>query len=169
MEEESGRGVFQILISEMEEMRKIQLSVTQKIRALSQTEAYEKNYRLLSGIPGIGLIVGMTFLAEIEDINRFPSTDDFASHVGLIPSCHDSGENEINGDITSRAKNLLRTLIIESACCAARKDPALQMAYCKLCKRMDPDRAVIRIARKLLNRMYHVLKTGTEYGCGKVN
>jgi len=168
MEEESGRSVFQTLISEVEQMRKVQLEVTRKIRTLSTTKSYEKDYQLLFGVPGIGLITAMTFLVEIEDINRFPSTDDFASFVGLVPSCNSTGEKENNGDITPRAKKILRDLIVESAWAASRKDPALHMAFCKFCKRMEPNKALIRIARKLLNRIYHVLKTKTEYVCGTV-
>ena len=168
MEEESGRAVFQTLISEAEEIRKVLLDVTRKIRTLSETESYKKDYKLLFGIPGIGLITAMTFLVEIEDINRFSSTDHFASYVGLVPSCRSSGEVEKTGDITSRAKNILRTLIIESAWSVARKDPAMHLAYCKLCKRMESNNAIIRIARKLLNRIHHILKTKTEYVCGKV-
>jgi transposase len=124
---------------------------------------------LLFGIPGIGLITGMTFLVEIGDINRFSSTNDFASYVGLVPSCHSSGEKENNGEITSRAKKILRDLIVESAWSAARKDPALHKAFVDFCKRMEPNKALIRIARKLLNRIYHVLKTKTEYKCGTVD
>jgi transposase len=105
----------------------------------------------------------MTFLTEIEDINRFPSTDHFAAYVGLVPSCHNTGDKENNGDITSRAKKILRDLIVECAWCATQKDPALHIAFCKLCKRMEPNKAIIRIARKLLNRIYRVLKTKTEY------
>jgi transposase len=168
MEEESGRAVFQTLILEVEEMRKLQLDVTRKMRALSETKSYEKDYKLLLGIPGIGLITAMTFLTEIEDINRFPSTDDFASYVGLVPSCHSTGEKENNGDITSRAKKIMRDLIVECAWTASRKDPALHIAFCKFCKRMKPNKALIRIARKLCNRIYHVLKTKTEYVCGTV-
>jgi transposase len=168
MEEESGKAVIKTLISEVEEMRKVLLEVNRNIRALSRTKSYEKDYDLLFGIPGIGLITGMTFLTEIEDINRFPSTDHFASYVGLVPSCHDTGEKENNGDITPRAKKILRDLIVESAWSASRKDPALHLAFCNFCKRMEPNKALIRIARKLLNRIYHVLKTKTEYVCGTV-
>ena len=168
MEEESGRSAFQIMISQAEQLRKQQLEVTRKVKILSATKSYEKDYELLLGIAGIGLITAMTFLVEIENINRFLSTDDFASFVGLVPSCRSSGEKENNGDITYRAKKILRDLIVESAWCAARKDPALHKAYCDLCKRMEPNKAIIRIGRKLLNRIYKVLKTKTEYVCGTV-
>ena len=168
MEEESGLSTLESLISEVEAMRKVLLSVTRKIRALSRTGSYTKDFELLSGIPGIGLITGMSFLTEIEDINRFSSTDHLAAYVGLIPSCHSSGEKEINGIITSRAHKLMRDMIVESAWIAAQKDPALHLAFTKLCKRMDPNKAIIRTARKLLNRIYHTLKTKTEYICGTV-
>jgi transposase len=168
MEQDSGLSALQTIISQVEEMRKILLSVTRKIKVLSRTASYEKDYDLLVGIPGIGPITGMIFLTEIEDINRFSSTDHLAGYVGLIPFCHDSGENENNGSITSRAHKLMRDMIAESSWIAVRRDPALHLAYCKLCKRMEPNKAIIRIARKLLNRIYHTLKTKKEYVCGKV-
>jgi len=168
MEEESGRATLQALISEVEAMRGVQLETVRKMKALSTTESYAKDYKLLLGVPGIGLITAMTFLVEIEDINRFPSTDDFASFVGLVPDCRGTGEKTNNGDITSRAKKIMRTLIVECAWAASRKDPALNLAYCKLCKRMEPNKALIRVARKLLNRIYSVLKNKTEYAYGTV-
>ena len=168
METDGGRTVLDTLISDAVEMRKSQLAITRKIRDLSRTEAYAKDYELLIGIPGTGLITGMSFLTEIEDINRFSSSDRFASYVGLIPSSHSSGEKVNSGPITSRAHFLLRDMIVESAWQAARYDPALHLAYGDLCKRMKPNKAIIRIARKLLNRIYHVLKTKKEYVCGVV-
>jgi len=169
MKADSGRVVLKKHISIFEEMRAQQLSITREVRDLSRTKSYKNDFDLLLGIPGVGLITGMTYLTEIEDINRFSSTDKFASYVGLVPSSNSSGEKENNGDITSRAKKILRDLIVESAWCAARKDPALHLAYCTFCKRMPPNKALIRIARKMLNRIYHVLKNKTQYVCGTVN
>jgi hypothetical protein len=59
-------------------------------------------------------------------------------------------------------------MLVESAWTAARKDPALHLAFCKLCQRMDANKAIIRIARKVLNRIYYTLKNQTEYVCGVV-
>jgi transposase len=168
MQEVSGDSAIKSLICEAEDMRKVLLLVTRYIRELSQTEFYKNDYELIFGIPGIGLITGMSFLTEIEDINRFPSTNHLAGFVGLVPSCHSSGEKENNGEITSRAHNLMREMIVESAWIAAGKDPALHLAFCTLCKRMEPNKAIIRIARKLLNRIYYTLKNKTKYVCGVV-
>lgn len=165
MEHDSGRAVLLTLISEVEELRKIQLNVTRQIRALSRTASCAKDFELLKSIPGIGLITGMFLLTDIEDINRFPSTDRFAGYLGLIPSCHNSGEKKNNGTITSRANKMIRDMLIESAWTAARKDPALLKTFSELCRRMKPNKAIIRIARKLVNRLYYVLKTKTKYVC----
>jgi transposase len=168
MEYESGLSALQLLIDQAEEFRKRQLEAARKIRNLSQSDAYKKNYGIISSIPGIALITGMTFLTEIEDINRFSNTDNFASYVGLIPSCHSSGEKENNGEITHREHKFMREMLVESAWTAAGTDPALHLAFCKLCQRMEPNKAIIRIARKVLNRIYYTLKNQTEYECGIV-
>jgi len=57
-------------------------------------------------------------------------------------------------------------MFIESSWCAIRKDPALTLCYGRLCKRMEKNDAIIRIARKLVNRIYAVLKHQKEYKCG---
>ena len=58
---------------------------------------------------------------------------------------------------------MLRYLIIEAAWVAVRKDPALLLAYNQLLRRMKSQDAIIRIAKKLLNRIYHVWKNETYY------
>jgi transposase len=37
------------------------------------------------------------------------------------------------------------------------------LKYKELCKRMEPNKAIIRIARKLLNRIRFVLKSEEKY------
>jgi transposase len=168
MEYETGSSSLQLLVGEAEDLRKRLLEITNRIRGLSRSEAYKKNFELIAGIPGIALITGMTFLTEIEDINRFPNTDNFAAYIGLIPSCHSSGEKENVGEITGRSHKFMREMLVESAWTAAGKDPALHLAFGKLRQRMEPNKAIIRIARKVLNRIYYTLKNQTEYVCGVV-
>ena len=100
---------------------------------------------------------------EIEDIKRFKNTDHFAGFIGLVPNHHSSGEKENNGEMTFRGHNTLRSSLIESSWIAARSDPALIMSYHSYAKRMEPNKAIVRIARKVLNRMYFVLKNKMEY------
>jgi transposase len=163
---ESGDQALDILIAEVEQQRKLLLEVTRKIRSLSRSERYSTNVALLRTIPSIGLITAITFLTEIENIDRFRDTDHFAGFVGLIPNKHDSGTKTNNGEMTFRGQNTLRKSLIESSWFAARFDPALSMSYHNHIKRMEPNKAIIRIARKVLNRMYFVLKNKKEYVSG---
>jgi hypothetical protein len=70
--------------------------------------------------------------------------------------------------MTARGQSKLKKSLVESAWIAVRIDPALSLAYNKYVKRMEPNKAIIRIARKLLNRIYVVLKNKREYVTGVV-
>jgi len=168
LEHDSGTQTLRILVQEAEQQRKLLLEVLRKIRLLSCSEKYAKNIVLLRTIPGIGFITAITFLTEIEKIERFENTDHFAGFVGLVPDRHSSGEKDNNGEMTFRGNDILRRSLIESSWMAARFDPALMMSYHSYIKRMEPNKAIIRIARKVLNRMYFVLRNKVEYVPGVV-
>jgi len=110
----------------------------------------------------------MVLLTEIVDINRFKSLDHLASYVGLIPGEDSSGEQEKVTGISGRRNTHLRAMLIEYSWIAVRKDPALLMSFNQLIKRMPKNRAIIGIARKLLNRIRYVLKNQEPYEIGVV-
>jgi len=164
----SAEQALQLLIGQVEQLRSALLDVTRKIRKLAQSPDYCANMELMLKLPGVGLVTGIAFLTQLETIDRFPNTDALASYIGLVPNCHSTGDKDNTGEMTYRGNKWLRTLLIECAWSAARSDPALHLAYLNLCKRMKPNNALIRIARKLLNRMYYVLKYKREYEKGVV-
>jgi len=168
LQHDSGTQALRILVQEVEQQRTLLLEVLRKIRLLSGSEKYAKNVELLRTIPGIGFVTSITFLTEIEKIERFENTDHFASFVGLVPNRHSSGEKDNNGEMTFRGLDILKSALIESSWFAARYDPALIKSYHTYIKRMEPNKAIIRIARKVLNRMYFVLKNKVEYVPGFV-
>ncbi len=168
MKEEPGRQALDTLIQEARNQRKLLLETTKKVKKLSEGVKYNGPVALLRSIPGIGLTNSMVILTEVEDIKRFPKDEKFASFVGLIPTSHSSGDKEKIGEITFRSHDFLRKAFIESAWVAVRFDPALLLAYQTLCKRMEPNDAIVRIAKKLLNRVYFVLKNNKKYEYNKV-
>jgi transposase len=161
--EESGKQSLNIQIQKVEEQRKLLLLVTRQIKSLAATEKYASNVNLLRSIPGIGLLTAMVLLTEMETVERFEDTDHFAAFVGLVPNRHSTGGVRNDGEMTFRGQAKVKKSIIESAWIAARRDPALSLAYNKYVQRMEANKAIIRIARKLLNRIYFVLKNRKEY------
>lgn len=164
----SLRVSLDILLSQIHHLRSELLKINRQIRDLSKTQRYQSSVELLRSIPGIGLIVSMTILTELEDINRFSSVDYLCSYIGLIPTTHSSGEKSSTGKITPRGHKVLRKLIIESSWVAARTDPAMSKYYLVCCKRMTPNKVIIRIAKKLMSRIKYVLTKNEPYQYCKV-
>lgn len=124
---------------------------------------YREEYQLLKKIPGIGAVASITVLTELGNTERFPNVDSLASYVGLVPNVYGSGEREHVGSMTKRKNNYVQTILIQSAWMALRRDPSLTKRYHIWCARMKPNKAIIRIAKKLLIRIRFVLINRKEY------
>ena len=160
----SEKLTLSLLCDEVENTRKSILKVTREVRRLSKTDKYRKNFELLTSVPGIGLIIAMSLLTELDnDPMRFPNERSFVSYLGLIPICHDSGEKKSSGSKTNRGNKLLGPLIVESSWVAIQQDLELAAYYSNCCQRMKPQLAIIKVARKLACKTYAVLKTQTKY------
>ena len=158
-----GSTVLQETIDIAEFLRKKLLQVNRQFRLLAKDSVYSKKIQQIRSIPGIGLIIALTFISELETMERFKNLDKPCSYIGLIPSTFSSGEKEVVGNITRRANKPLRSAIVEAAWVAIRHDPALALKYNELRSRLEPNGAIIRIAKKLLNRIRYVLKNEQEY------
>jgi transposase len=169
LSEPSGKQALTVIITESKHLRQSILVVTRQIRELANTEAYQNRRLLLQTIPGIGLLTAMIILTELETIDRFQRFDDLCGFIGLVPSTRSSGETERDGNITPRGHSQLRSAIIESSWAAARLDPVLNKSYHEYCKRMESNKAIIRIARKLLSRIRFVLKNNKPYEYSTIN
>ena len=163
MQYASGDYSLQLLLKELGQLRQSILEITRVIRALSQQEPYVTHVAHLVTIPGISTVTAMILLTELISVSRFGSLDDIASFVGLVPSEKSSGDDRNITDITPRKNPYLRWVLVESAWVAVRLDPTLALAFAKLTKRMPANRAIIRIARKVLNRIRFVLKNQKPY------
>lgn len=124
--------------------------------------------RLLRSVPGIGRVTSSRFCLELPDIHLFKNSDHLAGYVGLVPDVRVSDDHIYVRGVTHRGKPLLRSSLIESAWRAIVVDPALGAAYTKYIKRgIKPNNAIVRIARKLLNRIHFVLREEKMYERGR--
>lgn len=162
---EFGHKVLLNTLETVEQLRSTLLNVNRELRKLAKNEPYIHQIKLLVSIPGIGLIVAMTILSELECISRFKNLDQLCSFLGLVPTTKSSDENKRIGGITPRSNKPLREMLIESAWIAIKNDPALALAYSNLCKRMKSTKAIVRIAKKLASRIRYVLMNQVEYQC----
>jgi len=163
MERASGNFALKVHLEELNNMRKIIADLTRSIRTLANADEYRENVRLLKTVPGISTLTAMILLTELYELSRFRNLDKLCSYIGLIPDTNSSGETDQQTGITKRRNAQLRGILIESSWVAVRKDPALMMTFNTLYKKMPKNKAIVRIARKLLNRIRYVLKNQQEY------
>lgn len=161
--QESGKAALTSYLNQERFLRTEILSLTKKVRQLSLQDKYKENARLLQTIPGVGLIMTMIFLTEIGDIFRFKTVDHYCSYIGIVPSTHSSGEKDRTGNMTSRTNKAILSTIVECSWVAINHNLFLRSYYHKLCNRMEPNKAIIRVAKKLAKIMRSVLINKNAY------
>jgi transposase len=152
-----------IKIHMLKTIREQLLTINRELRKLAYSPLYKNQVELLLTIPSIGMTSALIIICEIEDIKRFRSFDHLASFAGFSPDVYCSGETNIVKGITHHCDHLLRETLVECAWMAISKDPALMHAYYEYKKRMHYNKAIIRIAKKLLNRIRYVLVNNKPY------
>jgi transposase len=165
MKTPGGQDAFSHLIASYEHHRQ-QLLLLSRIVRLRISQHDKELYDLLKTISGIGPLTSSALITEIGDINRFSHIDDLASYVGLIPRVRESGETTHTGGITFRCNNFLRVLLVEASWQAIRMDPSLMQYYHNHVINSKGHKVIIKVARKLLNRIRYVMKNRKPYVTG---
>jgi transposase len=119
----------------------------------------------LMQLPGFGLVVVMTLLSAIGDIQRFPTSKHLVGYSGLGASLHESGETHSTAGITKQGRKELRHTLVEAAWTAVSSHPYWREQYQKLSHRMAANKAIVAkvvsfprtIARHLLVAVWYVL------------
>ncbi len=117
------KRTLMLLCDQVEHIRKDILAVTREIRRLSTADKYRENFSMLSSVPGFGLITSMSVLTEFDNNPmRFPNERKFVTMLGLIPTCHASGEKKVSGEKINRGNKQLGPLIVEASWVAIHRD-----------------------------------------------
>ena len=68
-----------------------------RVRSIARSDA---RVRLLMSTPGVGAIVGLTYVSAVDDPGRFKSSKAVGAHFGLTPKRYQSGETDVTGRIS---------------------------------------------------------------------
>ena len=120
-------------------------------------------YAQLRTVPGIGLILAMTILYEIGDINRFESVQNFASYSRLV-KCKAESAGKTYGTSGNKIGNgHLKWAFSEAAVLYLRGNDKARRYLNKLQKRMSKAKALSALAHKLGRSVYFMLKNKTVF------
>ena len=119
----------------------------------------------VTDIKGIGPVLAASLLAEIGDITRFARLESLVAYAGIDPSVCSSGEfTATETHMSKRGSPHLRRALWLAAVSASRSNPDLA-TY--LQRRLDQGKpwgtAMGAVARKLLSRIYVILKHNRPY------
>ena len=150
------------------------LQIDEAEQTVEKQVADHPQAKLLTSIPGVSYVSALTIMAEIGDINRFPSAKQLMGYAGLVPSTYSSGDITRHGRITKTGSKWLRYIMTEVAHhqVLCKKMPGFGSYYLALKQRKGSGTAAVATARKLLAVVWRLLKDNRPFEampphCGK--
>jgi len=147
----------------LEMLEDLNQQVEQLNQAVEQAAHQREDAKLLMSHPGVGPILALATVLTLGDVSRFQCGRQVASYIGLIPSEKSSGQRRWLGSITKQGNSFMRFLLVQAGMSAARGDQDLGRVYQRLVQKKHHGVAKVAVARKLLVRMYWMLRTQTRY------
>lgn len=127
--------------------------------AVAAAEHYPTELAVLQTIPGVGPIISLTILLEIDTVARFDTRQQFCSYARLITPKQESG-GKVVGVGNARAGNAwLKWAFSEAAVLSAQKDERIKNHLAKLQSKHGTGRGLSILAHKLGRAVYHMLHT----------
>jgi len=125
------------------------------------TARQDERVKLMMSAPGVGTIVGLSFVSAIDDPTRFKSSKSVGPHFGLTPKRYQSGETDVTGRISKCGDASVRAALFEAAHIILTKPVkaagALKRWAMAIARRAGPRKAKVALARRLaviLHRMW---------------
>lgn len=165
---ETVRFQLDCYLKDLEHQHNQILSIHTQLRLFyRQHPEIGKHVMLLRTIPGFGFVVSMFLLARTGDPKYLGDIRELGAFAGLVPSEHSTGEHDGRSSITKTGAGTLRSLLVEAAWIAIRKDKELREFYHRIRAKNGMTKgskiAIVAVARKLTHRAYRVLKDQRPY------
>ena len=130
---------------------------------LAEKAVDDKRVELLLTHKGIGLLSALAVVHTLGDISRFPSSKEAVAYTGLDPLERSSAGRRRYGSISKAGSSVLRQLLGQAMHVAARYDPDLKAFYKRLATRRTKSIAKTAATRKLLIRLFIMLRDEIDY------
>lgn len=126
--------------------------------------ATDEAMRLLSGVPGLGPILGNVIATEIDGIERFNASPYLCAYAGLIPSTSSSGDKTYHGRLVQGCNKWLRWALVEAAWVAVGCSPYFGGLYRHHRARgKKANTAIMIVARRMCQVIFRILKEQRPY------
>lgn len=164
-------SVNQVLSLSISSMKALEAQIKAFDKAIAEQMQLIPN--TLTSIKGIGPVFSAGIIAEIGDINRFPSQAALAKYAGLAWSQHQSGDFEAqNTRLIKSGNRYLKYYLGEAAMSLVRCDTEYSRFYhlkYKEVNKYQHKRALVLTARKFARLVFRLLKDNCLYRAPESN
>lgn len=141
-----------------EVIRELELFLVHEVR-----KDHNAGFFLLRSIPGIGEILALTLVYEIDDIKRFPRVQNFISYARLVKGIHES-DGKMKKSAGGKMGNVhLKWAFSEAAVLFLRGNTIGQKFFSRLEKKHGKGKALSILAAKLGRAVYYMLLRGKPF------
>lgn len=157
------------LSSAMESLLVVYEELTKQIEQLdeelSRLATSDDNCKRAMTMPGVGAVTAVAFIAAVDDPERFESSEQLASYMGLVPGENTTGGKIARAGTIKAGPKYLRSLLVQCAWVMWRtrpNDPMVLWAR-KIADKRGKRIAIIALARKMSVVLWAMWKSKTNY------
>lgn len=117
-----------------------------------------RSYYLLRSIPGIGKILALVILYEINDVRRFPKAGNFLSYARLVRCAHESAGKKLGSGGKKIGNAHLKWAFSEATVLLIRQLPEAKLYVERLAKKHGKGKALSILSSRIGRTVYLMLK-----------
>lgn len=161
----ASSSIVERAMTAIEALRTERKVIERELEALLKSNDDTKRlYKRLLTVPGVGLIVAATLIAQLPELGRL-NRRQIAALVGVAPFANESGDRKGYRSIRG-GRDDVRQALFNCARVAIRHNPAAKPFYERLRARGKPHKvAIVATMRKMLTILNAMLKTNTDWTC----
>jgi len=156
---------FTQLLKEYEFVKDQIKDTENRIKEIAEDEELRSKIRRLEKIKGKGIISALRLVIYLFDReDRFAKGENLVHYLGLTPGESSSGEKEIRQRTGLIGNRELRSIVIQLAWVAVRKDGTLLDKFERVYSRGgSKQKAIVAVARKMMMKVHAIIKKEEEY------
>lgn len=134
---------------------------------LSQVKLKDE-YKLLQTIPGVGIILALTIMLEVGNIERFPTVNDYSSYSRCVKSTRLSNKKKKGENNSKNGNRYLGWAYVEAANFSKRYSTHARRFFQRKASQSNEIVAIKALANKLAKASYFIMRDYVPFDADKL-